>query len=122
VTDGIVGDRQRDTALIKAESTVFNAPDCCSFVRSVTCGASYEYRHDEYSNATFPMLTAVQRYKRIDDFHLADATVSVKMWYDEKVRNRLELILNYKWTTDESNVAAKTFDQPRFLASVKVNF
>jgi tetratricopeptide (TPR) repeat protein len=121
-TDGIVGDRQRDSPLFKAEWVIFKAPDCCSFVRSVTFASSYEYRHDEYCNATFPNLTAVNRYRRQDDTHLADFAVSMKMWYDERTKNRLELVLDYKSTTDNSNVPAKAFDQPRFVASLKSNF
>jgi tetratricopeptide (TPR) repeat protein len=121
-TDGIVGDRQRENPLVKAEWVIFGARDYCSFVRSVTFASSYEYRHDEYCNATFPDLSAANRYKRRDDTHLAELAVSIKMWYDERVKNRLEAILDYKWTTDNSNVPAKSFDDPRFVASLKFNF
>lgn len=121
-TDGIVGDRQRENPLVKAEWVIFGARDSCSFVRSVTFASSYEYRHDEYCNATFPNLSATNRYKRRDDTHLADFAVSIKMWYDERMKNRLEAILDYKSITDNSNVPAKAFDDPRFVASLKFNF
>jgi tetratricopeptide (TPR) repeat protein len=121
-TDGIVGDRQRENPLVKAEWLIFGARDSCSFVRSVTFASSYEYRHDEYCNATFPNLSAANRFKRRDDTHLADFAVSIKMWYDEEMKNRLEAILDYKSTTDNSNVPAKAFDDPRFVASLKFNF
>jgi hypothetical protein len=121
-TEGIVGDRNRENPLLKAEWVIFKAPNLCSFVRSVTFASSYEYRHDEYCNATFPNLTAINRYHRQDDTHLADFAASVKMWYDEKTKNRLELIVDFKSTSDNSNVPAKAFDQPRFVASIKFNF
>src|SRR6266480_1161805 len=121
-TDGIVGDRQRENPLVKAAWVIFRALDYCSFVRSVTFASSYEYRHDEYCNATFPNLSAANRYKRRDNTHLVDFAVSIKMWYDERARNRLEAILDYKSTTDDSNVPAKAFDEPRFVASLKFNF
>jgi hypothetical protein len=121
-TDGIVGDRQRENPLVKVEWIIFGARDYCSFVRSVTLTSSYEYRHDEYYNATFPDLSAANRYKRRDDTHLGEFALSIKMWYDEKVKNRLEAILDYKWTTDNSNVPAKSFDDPRFAALLKFNF
>ncbi len=121
-TDGIVGDRQRENPLVKAEWVIFGARDYCSFVRSVTFASSYEYRHDEYCNATFPDLSAANRFKRRDDTHLVEFAVSIKMWYDERMKNRLEAILDYKSTTDDSNVPAKAFDDPRFVASLKFNF
>jgi tetratricopeptide (TPR) repeat protein len=121
-TDGIVGDRQRENPLVKAEWVIFGARDYCSFVRSVTFASSYEYRHDEYCNATFPDLSAANRFKRRDDTHLVEFAVSIKMWYDERMKNRLEAILDYKSTTDDSNVPAKAFDDPRFVAALKFNF
>ena len=44
------------------------------------------------------------------------------MIYDEKMKNRLEALLEYKYTTDYSNVPADAYDEPRLLASVKLNF
>jgi hypothetical protein len=122
LTDGIVGDRQRDNPLLKTEWTIFQAGDLCSLVRSVTLAASYEYRHDHYENATFPTLTSANKFKRSDDTHLVGVALSVKLWYDEVLKNRLEAILQYQSTTNDSNVAAKAYDQPRFIASLKVNF
>jgi hypothetical protein len=121
-TEGIVGDRQRENPLVKVDWSIFGARDYCSFVRRVTFTSSYEYRHDEYWNATFPDFSAANRYKREDDTHLVEFAVSIKMWYDEKVQNRLEAILDYKWTRDNSNVPAKSFDDPRFVALLKFNF
>jgi hypothetical protein len=121
-TDGVVGDRQREDPLFKAEWVIFKAANLCSFVRSAAFSGSYEYRHDDYRNATFPALTAANRFRRQDDTHLADFALSIKMWYDERLKNRLEVILDYKSTTDNSNVPAKAFDEPRFVASLKFNF
>jgi hypothetical protein len=121
-TSGIVGDRQRENPLVKGEWVVFQAGQCCSFVRSVTFSASYEYRHDQYENAAAPDLTAVNRFKRRDDTHLAEIAVIAKLWYDEVLKNRLEATLRYQSTTNESNVPAKRYDRPLFVAAVKVNF
>jgi tetratricopeptide (TPR) repeat protein len=121
-TDGIVGDRQRENPAVIVEWVIFRAPNNCSFIRRATLTTSYEYRHDEYENATFPDLDAANRYKRQDDTHLAEFALSIKMWYDEKVRNRMEAILDYKWKTDNSNVPEKSFDDPRFVAALKFNF
>jgi hypothetical protein len=112
----------RSGSQLKAEWAIFQAGDLCSLVRTATFAASYEIRHDQYENATFPTLNAANRFKRRDDTHLVGVALSVKLWYDEAVKNRLEAILEYQSTTNESNVAAKTYDQPRFVASVKVNF
>jgi hypothetical protein len=121
-TEGVVGDRQRDTPLLKLDWSVFKALDYCSFVRSITLSSSYEFRHDQYNNATFPSLTAADRFKRRDDTQLVGIALSVKMIYDEVMRNRLEALVEFKYGTDDSNVAADAFDDPRILASVKLNF
>jgi len=107
---------------VKTEWTIFQAGDLCSLVRSVTLAGSYEYRHDQYENATFPTLTSANRFKRSDDTHLVAVALSVKLWYDEVLKNRLEAILLYQSTTNDSNVAANAYDQPRFISSLKVNF
>ena len=121
-TEGVVGDRQRDNPLIKLDWSVFKALDYCSFVRSITLSSSYEFRHDQYNNATFPSLTAADRFKRRDDTQLVGIALSVKMIYDEIMRNRLEALVEFKYATDDSNVPADAFDDPRILASVKLNF
>jgi len=38
------------------------------------------------------------------------------------MRNRLEALVEFKYATDDSNVPADAFDDPRILASVKLNF
>lgn len=121
-TDGIVGDKQRDDPFIKADWCIFKADDSCATLRSVNLAASYEFRRDQYENATFPMLNAVNRFHRRDDTHLVDIALTFKIGYDELLKNRLEAVLEYQSTNDDSNVAAKAFDQPRIIASVKVNF
>lgn len=121
-SDGIVGDKERDNALLKTEWAIFRAGDLCSFIRSVALSASYEYREDTYDNATFPSLTASRRFKRHDTTHLIDVALVFKLWYDENLKNRLEAVLQYQSTTNDSNVATKAYDQPRVIASVKVNF
>lgn len=121
-TDGIVGDRQRDNALIKCDWVIFQAGSLCSPIRSVSLTGSYEFRHDQYENATFPMPTAPNRFRRRDNTHLVDVALSVKFGYDEVLKNRLEGILQFQSTTNNSNVAAKSYDQPRLVASLKVNF
>jgi tetratricopeptide (TPR) repeat protein len=122
LTEGVIGDRQRDDPLLKVEWAVFSALDCCSFVRSITLSGSYQFRHDQYGNASFPSLTADNRFARRDDTQLLDIALSVKMIYDETMKNRLEALLEYKYTTDYSNVPADAYDEPRLLASVKLNF
>lgn len=121
-TDGIVADKERDNVLIKTDWLVFKATDACAFVRSVSLGASYEYRDDMYDNATFPTLTAVQRFRRHDDTNLVDVALTVKLWYDEELKNRLEAVLEYQSTINDSNVSTKAYDQPRAIASLKINF
>jgi hypothetical protein len=121
-SEGIVGDRQRDDALAKIEWGVFRALDYCCFVRSVTLSSSYQFRHDQYDNATFPSLDAANRFARRDNTHLFGIALGVKMMYDERMRNRLEALLEYKHAISDSNVPAKTYDDPRILASVKLNF
>jgi hypothetical protein len=121
-TDGIVADKERDNVLIKTDWLVFKATDACAFVRSVSLGASYEYRDDIYDNATFPTLTAAQRFRRHDNSNLVDVALTVKLWYDEELRNRLEAVLEYQSTINDSNVSTKAYDQPRAIASLKINF
>jgi hypothetical protein len=121
-TEGVVGDRQRDDPLLKLDWSVFKALDYCSFVRSITLSSSYEFRHDQYSNPTFPSLTAADRFKRRDDTQLVGIALSVKMIYDQTMRNRLEALVEYKYATDDSSVPEKAYDEPRLLASVKLNF
>ena len=122
LTEGIVGDLQRDNPLLKLDWSVFNALDYCSFVRSITLSSSYELRHDQYSNATIPSLGAADHFKRRDDTQLVGIALSVKMIYDEKMSNRLEALVEYKYATADSNVPANAYDAPRILASVKLNF
>lgn len=122
LTEGVVGDRQRDDPLLTVEWSVFKALDCCSLVRSITLSGSYQFRHDQYSNASFPSITADNRFARRDDTQLLGVALSVKMIYDETMKNRLEALLEYKYTTDYSNVPADAYDEPRLLASVKLNF
>jgi tetratricopeptide (TPR) repeat protein len=122
LTEGVIGDRQRDDPLLAVEWAVFSALDYCSFVRTITLSGSYQFRHDQYSNASFPSHTAGNRFARRDDTQLLGMALSVKMIYDETMKNRLEALLEYKYTTDYSNVPADAYDEPRLLASVKLNF
>jgi len=122
LTEGVIGDRQRDDPLIAIEWAVFSALDSCSFVRSITLSSSYQFRHDQYSNASFPSLTANDRFARRDNTQLFGIALSVKMIYDETMKNRLEALLGYTYTTDDSNVAVDSYDEPRIQASVKLNF
>jgi hypothetical protein len=121
-TEGVIGDRQRDDPLLNVEWAVFSALDYCSLVRSITLSGSYQFRRDQYSNASFPSLTANNRFARRDDTHLFGMAISVKMIYDETMKNRLEALLEYKYAADYSNVPADAYDEPRLLASVKLNF
>ena len=121
-SDGIIADRQRDDVFVKTDWIVFAATDTCSFVRSVNLAASYEYRDDRYDNATFPTLTAAQRFRRHDNTNLVDVALTTKLWYDEDLKNRLEAVLEYQSTINDSNVSTKAYDQPRLIASLRVNF
>lgn len=121
-SDGIVADKERDNLLIKTDWLIFKASNVCAFVRSISLGASYEYRDDMYENATFPTLTAAQRFRRHDTTHLVDVALTAKLWYDEDLKNRLEAVLEYQSTINDSNVSTKAYDQPRVIASLKVNF
>ena len=122
LTEGVIGDRQRDDPLVAVEWAVFMALDRCSFVRSITLSGSYQFRYDQYSNASFPSLTADDRFARRDVTQLLGMALSVKMIYDETMKNRLEALLGYEYTTDDSNVPVHAYDEPRILASVKLNF
>jgi len=51
------------------------------------------------------------------------------MWYDQYMKNagvpdasRLEAIFQYRYTTRDSNVQSKAYDQNLFFASLKLNF
>jgi tetratricopeptide (TPR) repeat protein len=122
ISKGLVADRQRDDPLIKLDWSVFKARDNCSFLRSVSLAGSYQYRSDRYENATFPTLTAAQRFWREDEAHLVAVVLSAKMWYDKRTKNRLEANLELRPVEQHSNVLAKTYDQTRLLFSVKANF
>jgi hypothetical protein len=122
VTDGIIGDKQRNDPLVKADWCIFKANSICTKVRSVNLAASYEYRHDGFENATFPTLTSANRFKRQDDAHLFDVKLTCKLLYDEKLKNRLEAVAEYQSNINNSNVATKEYNQPLFIASLKVNF
>ena len=128
VTEGIVGDKQRDDPFIKVDWCIFKADGVCAMLRSVNLAAVYEYRHDGYENVTFPTLKNGTKFKREDDTHLVDVALTFKLFYDEKllsdeqVTSRLEAVLEYQSNINDSNIATNEYDQPRFIASLKVNF
>ena len=122
VTEGIVGDKQRDDAFVKVDWCIFKADGVCAMLRSVNLGVLYEYRRDDYENVTFPALKDGTKFKRQDDTHLVDVQIRFKILYDEVLNNRLEAVLDYQSIINDSNVARKEYDQPRFIASLKVNF
>ena len=119
---GKAAGRQRENPLIKGECVLYKPKNNCGFVQEVRLAASYEYRHDEYHSAPTPTRQTPNPIRRIDDTHLGDFVLSAKMWYDEKLQNRLEGILEFQTKTNDSNLPAKTYDQPRVLASIKINF
>jgi len=128
VTEGIVGDKQRNDSFVKVDWCIFKAAGVCAMLRSVNLAALYEYRHDGYENVTFPALKDGTTFKRQDDTHIVDVRVTFKLLYDEKlfndeqVKSRLEAVLDYQSNINDSNIPTDEYDQPRFLASLKVNF
>ena len=123
-TDGLAGDRQRDELLTTLQWSVTHASCPSDFLRDVTLSASYTYRLDEYSNVIAPATSARQEH-----FHIPQVALSVKMWYDQLVANegistdnRLEAILQYQFTSRESNIVANNYRQNYVLLSMKVNF
>ncbi len=130
-TEGISGDLRRANPLAKAVWTIHQSEDLCAWLRNATLSGSYEYRHTEYiyPTATVPALpgapvpvVAPARFARRDDTHLFAVVLSITMFYDEAWKNRLELLLQYNMTLGDSNVVASAYDEPRFLASLKLNF
>ena len=129
LTDGIEGDMTRDDLLAKLTWTFLPARDQCAFLRNVTLTWAYNHRFDHYSHATFPTATDPNRFRRSDDTDIAAVALNIKMWYDQavadegiKAGNRLEAILQYQFTSRDSNVTAKEFDQNYIIASLKYNF
>jgi tetratricopeptide (TPR) repeat protein len=122
VTEGIVGDKQRNDSFVKVDWCIFKADGVCAMLRSVNLLALYEYRHDGYENVTFPALKDGTTFKRQDDTHIVDVRITFKLLYDEQVTNRLEAVLDYQSNINDSNIATDEYDQPRFMASLKVNF
>ncbi len=126
---GIAGQFQRDELLGKIECKVFHARDQCSFVQAVTTSASELWQADWYTHATFISLTSNSPFARSDDTNQVVFAMSVSMWYDQYMKNagvpdasRLEAIFQYRYTTRDSNVQSKAYDQNLFFASLKLNF
>jgi hypothetical protein len=129
LTNGIEGDMRRDDLLAKLAWSFLQARDQCSFLRNVTLACSYNHRFDHYNHATFPSETAPDRFRRSDDTDIAAVALNVKMWYDQniveegiKAGNRIEAILQYQFTSRDSNVTVKGFDQNFVIASLRINF
>ena len=122
VTEGIVGDKQRDDPFVKVDWCIFKADGVCAMLRSVNLAALYEFRHEQYENVTFPALKNGTKLKRRDDTHIVDVALTLKLLYDEQVTNRLEVVLDYQSNINDSNIATNEYEQPRFMASLKVNF
>ena len=122
VTEGIVGDKQRDDPFVKVDWCIFKADGVCTMLRSVNLAALYEFRHEQYENVTFPALKNGIKFKRRDDTHIVDVALTFKLLYDEQQTNRLEVVLDYQSNINESNIPTNEYEQPRFLASLKVNF
>lgn len=129
LTNGIEGDMQRDDLLAKLAWTFLPARDQCAFLRNVTLSCSYNHRFDRYTNATFPTVIALNRFQRSDDTDIAAVALNVKMWYDQAIAdegiqagNRIEAILQYQFTSRDSNVTVKGFNQNYVIASLKINF
>ena len=122
VTEGIVGDKQRDDPFVKVDWCIFKADGVCAMLRSVNLAALYEFRHEQYENVTFPALKNGTKLKRRDDTHIVDVALALKLLYDEQVTNRLEVVLDYQSNINDSNIATNEYEQPRFMASLKVNF
>ena len=93
-----------------------------------TSGQRSSICHDGYENVTFPALKDGTTFKRQDETHIVDVRLTFKLLYDEKlfndeqVKSRLEAVLDYQSNINDSNIPTDEYDQPRFLASLKVNF
>ena len=121
-TQGTIGDRQRDDFLLTCSAVLYAAEDKLAFLRAVTLSGSYEYRRDRYENSPLLTLRPFGVGHEEDDAHLFEATLTLKMWYDERVPDRLDVIFDYKFNRQFSNLYAQDYADPVFLASLKYNF
>lgn len=126
--NGIAGQFQREEVLGKIEYKLFHARDQCSFIRAVTTSASELWQTDRYSHA-FASPNSGNLVTRSDTTNQLVFAMSVTMWYDQYMQNigvpdgnRLEALLQYRYTTRDSNVEADAFNQNLFFASLKLNF
>lgn len=126
---GVAGQFQREELLGKIEYKLFHARDRCSFIRSVTTSASELWQTDRYSHAAFTLPDSGNLVTRSDSFNQLVFAMSIAMWYDDYMQNigvpdgnRLEAIVQYQYTTRDSNIEADAYNQNRFFASLKLNF
>jgi hypothetical protein len=127
--NGITGQFQRDDLQGKVEYKAFRAQDQCSFIRAVTTSLSERWRSDGYVRTALAPSTCGGACARSDDTHQLVFALSISMWYDEYLKNigvpeagRMEAYVQYQYTTRDSNMQFKGYDQNLFLASLKLNF
>jgi hypothetical protein len=127
--NGIMGQFQRNDLQGKIEYKAFRAQDQCSFIRAVTASLSETWRGDGYVGTALTSSTCRGACGRSDDAHEVLFALSISMWYDEYLKNagvpeanRMEAYFQYRYTTRDSNVQFKGYDQNLFLASLKLNF
>jgi hypothetical protein len=126
--NGITGQFQRNDLQGKIEYKAFRAQDQCSFLRAVTASLSETWRSDGYVRTTLSSSTC-PGCARSDDANQLLFALRISMWYDQYLKNagvpeasRMEAYFQYQYTTNDSNVQFKGYDQNLFLASLKLNF
>jgi len=127
--NGITGQFQRNDLQGKIEYKAFRAQDQCSFIRAVTASLSETWRSDDYVRTALTSLACPGGCARSDDTNQLIFALRISMWYDQYLKNagvpeasRMEAYFQYWYTTRDSNVQFKGYDQNLFLASLKLNF
>jgi hypothetical protein len=131
ITEGVEGRYQRNDFLAKLEWKAIHRyeGDDHSFIRGLTMTLSDEWQPDRYEYASFPSVSSPDAFALLQHTNTVVAGLSLTMWYDEELKNakvadanRMEFIVQYRFTSRDANVAAKTYDQNMIITSLKFNF
>ena len=109
-------------------TTRFFEPKTSVRFYAVTASLSETWRSDGYVRTTLSS-SACPGCARSDDANQLLFALSISMWSDEYLKNagvpeasRMEAYFQYRYTTRDSNVQFKGYEQNLFLASLKLNF